>query len=85
MAEPLFSLDQAMAAQRRLRALLDLAEETFPLPALIGMVSDEIEQMRASGRSDVDTARVLSEATGVAIGVDDVCRHYAPPGARQRG
>ncbi|WP_425230079.1 hypothetical protein [Sphingomonas sp.] len=46
------TLPQAMAAQRALRRELDLPDERFPLPAFIGMISDEIEQLRAAGHDD---------------------------------
>ena len=45
--QPTLTLQQAMAAQSKLRDVLGLPEEQFPLPAFIGMISDEIEQLLA--------------------------------------
>ena len=82
--EPGFTLDQAMRAQRQLRAELGLGEERFPLPAFIGMISDEIEQMRQSGRSDADIIAIIEATTGYRIDGGDLERHYAPPEQRRR-
>jgi hypothetical protein len=59
MPDKKVSLEAAMRAQQILRSTLALPEETFSLPAFIGMVSDEIEQMRAAGRPDAETAAIL--------------------------
>ena len=72
-----FTLAEALAAQREMRAALGLAEERFPLPAFIGMVSDEIEQLRVNGKSDAEIAALISEATGRAVGAEDVAQYYA--------
>ena len=85
MSDTTVSLAQALAAQRALRESLGLPDERFPLPAFIGMVSDEIEQARAAGRDDVSIAALLSRETGAMIEADDVARFYAEPEQRGRG
>ena len=85
MTDATVSLPQALAAQRALRESIGLPEERFPLPAFIGMVSDEIEQARAAGRDDASIAELLTGESGVTVSADDVSRFYAPPEQRQRG
>lgn len=77
-----FDLEDGMRAQRALREALGLGPERFPLPAFIGMLSDEIEQMRAAGRSDADVSRIIETATGQRIEPSEIARHYASPEAR---
>ncbi|MBV9992465.1 MAG: hypothetical protein JOZ72_14380 [Alphaproteobacteria bacterium] len=79
-----FTTEQALAAQRELRKRLGLGDETFPLPALIGMLSDEIEKLRARGGTDAEVAATIEHATGKRISPDDVARHYANPEKRRR-
>ncbi|WP_174300487.1 hypothetical protein [Caulobacter sp. S45] len=80
----LFTVAQAVGAQGALRHALGLGPETFALPAFIGMISDEIQQMREAGRSDADILAVITEATGVSVAADDLMRFYAPPEQRRR-
>ncbi len=42
---------QAADAQTALRQALGLPPEQFPLQAFVGMVSDEIEQLRSKGET----------------------------------
>ena len=78
-------LPGAMAARRALREDAGLEEEGFPLPALIGMLSDEIEASRKAGRSDEQIAGLVSGAARIDVTADDVHRYYAEPEARRRG
>ncbi len=48
------------------------------------MISDEIEQLRAAGRSDGDISRLLSQGSGIEIGPEALARFYAGPGGRGR-
>jgi hypothetical protein len=85
MTEPTgFTIEQAIGAQRALRAALGLGDEIFPLPAFVGMISDEIEQMREAGHSDAGVIRIIADATGRTITGDDLARYYAPPDRRRR-
>ena len=77
-----FSVQEAVTVQRELRRALGMEAETFPLPAFIGMISDEIEQFRAAGRSDADIARLIKGTIGRDIDPADIERFYAPPEAR---
>ena len=79
-----FTAEQAVVAQRALRAALGLGAEAFPLPAFIGMISDEVQQMREAGRSDQDVIEIIANATGQEIGAEDLATFYAPPQSRGR-
>lgn len=79
-----FSAEQAVRAQRDLRAALGLGEEAFALPAFIGMISDEIQQMRQAGRTDAEVIDIVAKATGQAISAEDLTRFYASPEDRGR-
>ena len=73
---------QAADAQTALRKALGLPPEQFPLPAFVGMVSDEIEQLRRKGKSDTEIAMLIQNAVGVELQADDIARYYASPEER---
>ena len=73
---------QIATVQTELRRTLGLPEERFSLPSFVGMISDEIEQLRATGRSDTDIADLLTRLSGTPIRAEDVAQHYASPEAR---
>ncbi len=78
-----FTAQEAMAVQRELRRSLGLGPEAFPLPAFIGMISDEIEQFRASGRPDADIVALIKNTIGRDVAPSEIAQHYAPPDARR--
>ncbi len=80
--EESYSLDQALKAQRALRAAAGLSEERFPLSAFVGMVSDEIETLRTQGRSDEEIAHIIGEHSEVRLSAEDIREHYAPADKR---
>ena len=75
--ESTFSVQEAVTVQRELRRALGLAAERFPLPAFIGMISDEIEQFRAGGRSDAEIATLIKGTIGRDVDPSDIARFYA--------
>ena len=77
-----FSVEQAVRTQAALREALGLGPERFPLPAFIGMISDEIEQLRHAGRSDAEIAELVSHSGGAQVSADDLRTFYATPEAR---
>ena len=77
-----FSAQEAVTVQRELRRALGLPAEAFPLPAFIGMISDEIEQFRADGRSDAEIATLIKDAIGRELDPADIARFYARPEER---
>ena len=83
--ELFFTGQQAADAQTALRKALGLPPEQFPLPAFVGMVSDEIEQLRAVGQSNDQIAAIISQVTGVTISAEAIATFYASPEARGHG
>lgn len=79
-----FTLQQSLQARAALRRKLDADVEELPIEALIGMLSDEIEQLRAKGATDGEIAKIISTSAGSIVNAQDVTLHYAPPEKRRR-
>ncbi|MBJ6123298.1 hypothetical protein [Sphingomonas mollis] len=79
---PSFTLPEALRAQQHLRETLGLGEERFPVPAFVNMISDEIEQLRDTGRSDAEIAALIEQASGHELSPDDLARYYTPADER---
>jgi hypothetical protein len=62
-----FSAEQVAMANSALRAALGLLPEKFSSRQFVGMISEEIEGLRAAGRSDADISRILEEAAGIRL------------------
>ncbi len=71
-----------MAARKRLRSTLGLPPETSSAATVVGMISDEIETMRAAGHCDI--ANLVRDAAGQNLGADAIVRFYAPSDERRR-
>ena len=84
-AQKPISLDQALRAQSALRDAAGLAPETFPLSGFVGMISDEIDALRKSGRSDAEIARLIATHSGIEITEAQISENYASPEQRQQG
>ena len=83
--EMTFSAQEAVAVQRELRRSLGLGPEAFPLPAFIGMISDEIDQFRAAGRSDAEIAELIKATVGRDVSTAAIEQFHAPAEARRGG
>ena len=79
---PTYSLGDAIQAQKALREFGGLPPERFPLEAFVGMVSDEIEQLRKLGHGDAEIAGVITRNSKIQITADEIAAHYASPEAR---
>ena len=79
------SLEEALKAQKALRDAAGSGPETFPLPAFIGMISDEVEALRSMGRSDDEIAGLIESSSAVRITADEIREHYATPEERHAG
>lgn len=79
---PTFTGQQAATAQTALRRALGLDPEQFSVPAFIGMVSDEIEQLRTQGKTDDQIAELIEQAIGVKLSAETITRFYATPEER---
>ncbi len=82
MKDERISLEAALKAQGALRADAGLEPETFPVADFVGMISDEIEQLRKKGRSDEQIAAIIRQNAPIEISAAAVTQHYAPPEAR---
>ena len=78
-------LNEALRAQKALRDAAGMAEETFLMPAFIGMVSDEIEQLRKKGLSDEKIASLITSNSKIKVTATELAKYYATPEARQTG
>lgn len=79
-----YSLEEALKAQRALRSAAGLAPETFPKQAFVGMISDEIECLRARGKSDSDIASLIQQNSAIEITPDEIVQFYASPEERHQ-
>lgn len=78
-----FTAQQAAAANTALRAALGLPPQRFATEQLVGMLSDEIEQLRNAGKTDGEIAGLLFESVGLSIRSEEIARFYATPGERR--
>lgn len=83
--EPTFTAEEGFKVQKQMRDALGLGPEAFPLAAFVGMISDEIEQLRAAGKSDADIAAMVNDTIGKTIRPEDIAAHYATPEQRHFG
>ncbi len=74
-----YPLEEAIQAQKALRALAGLEPEEFPIQAFVGMISDEIEQLRTQGHTDAEIARVIGKHSKIEISAAEIAENYAPP------
>lgn len=81
--EPVFTVDQVAACSTALRTALGLPPEHFPLARFVGMISDEIEQLRSNRWSDAEIASLVAESTGSAITAEHIEAHYASADRRR--
>jgi hypothetical protein len=79
-----FTAEDAAKANAVLRGALGLEPQRFSVQQFVGMASDEIEQLRAAGKSDEEIVRLLKGA-GIEVAAADIARYYAPPEARRFG
>ena len=77
-----YSLEEAIQAQSALRNLAGLGPETFPVQAFVGMISDEIEQLRKLGHSDEEIANVIRANSKIDISASEIAENYASPDQR---
>ena len=80
--DKVYSLEEAVKAQKALRTLAGLGPEEFPVQAFVGMISDEIEQLRAMGRTDEEIAGVIRENSESEISAGEIAENYAGPELR---
>ena len=59
-----------------------LPVETFPIQALVGMISDEVEILRTLGHSDEAIATTLQAKAAIPITAAEITDNYASPELR---
>ena len=79
------SLEEALKVQKVLRDAAGSGPEVFPLPAFVGMISDEVETLRDMGKSDREIAAMIEANSAIRITADDIAAHYATPEQRHGG
>ena len=79
-----YAVEQAVRAQKALREAAGLAPEMFPVDAFVGMISDEIEQLRSQGKTDDQIAALIASSSSIEITASDIAEHYASPEARHQ-
>ncbi|AXC09793.1 hypothetical protein ACPOL_0416 [Acidisarcina polymorpha] len=75
-------MEEAVKAQKALRAASGLGPEMFPIQAFVGMISDEIESLRKRGKSDAEIAQLIEENSEIRISPEEIANHYASPEER---
>jgi hypothetical protein len=78
-----YPLFEALKAQQALRTEAGLPPEQFPIPAFVGMISDEVEQLRNNGKSDEQIVALIRQHSSIDITPDELAEHYATPEDRQ--
>ena len=79
-----YPIEQAIRAQNALRQAAGLAPEMFPIQAFVGMISDEIQELRSQGKTDHEIARVITENSSIEITASEIAENYASPEDRQQ-
>jgi len=79
-----YPVEQAVRAQNALREAAGLGPEMFPIQAFVGMISDEIEQLRAQGKTDADIATLIAAHSGIEITASEIAENYASPEDRRQ-
>jgi hypothetical protein len=77
-----YSLEEAVLAQRVLREAAGMGAEMFSVGAFVGMISDEIEALRASGKTDGEIAELIRGNSSIEITAEEIAENYASPEER---
>ncbi len=78
-----FPLEEVMKAQSALRSAARMPPERYPLPQIIGMLSDEIEALRTRGLNDTEIATLIGGNSLIKLEAETIGKYYASP--EQRG
>ncbi len=79
-----YPVEQAVRAQKALREAAGLGPEMFPIQAFVGMISDEIEELRSQGKTDADIAGLISANSSIEITPAEIAESYAPSEDRRQ-
>ena len=78
----MYHVEEAVKAQKTLRAACGLGPELFPIEAFVGMISDEIQALRGAGKSDEDIAQLIRQNSAIQITGAEISENYATPEER---
>ena len=78
----LYPIEEALRAQKALREAAGLGPEQFPIQAFVGMISDEIDELRSRGKSDQDIAKLIESSSDIKISAAEIEENYASPEQR---
>ncbi len=78
----IYPVEEAVRAQKALRALAGLGPEMFPIQAFVGMISDEVETLRNQGHTDEVIAQTIVANSKIVITPAEIAAHYASPEER---
>ena len=85
---PRFTLTNLVAANIRLRDAVGKRPSTFGAAQFVGMIGDEIEDLREAGHGWDKIAALVTSATGTEIDSETIRANHAPrrdpKGERQR-
>jgi hypothetical protein len=79
-----YPIVQAVRAQKALRDAAALGPEMFPIEAFVGMISDEIEQLRSQGKTDGEIAALITRNSDIQITAEEISENYASPENRHQ-
>ena len=65
-----YTMTEAIHAQQALRDAMSLGPETVTEDALVGMLGDEIDQLRRLGENDAQILRRIGDAIGRPLSID---------------
>ncbi|MGF1619410.1 MAG: hypothetical protein ACFCUR_02210 [Rhodomicrobiaceae bacterium] len=77
MAETVFTLADALNAQKALREAAGGQEEPLELIDLVGIGADEVDLLREQDKSWEEIAALIQNATGKSVSADEVEQAYA--------
>ena len=77
MAETVFTLADALNAQKALREAAGGEEEPLELIDLVGIGADEVDLLQEQGKSWEEIAALIQNATGKSVSADEVEQAYA--------
>ena len=78
----MYPVEEAIRAQKALREAAGLGPEMFPIQAFVGMISDEIQHLRAQGKTDEEIASLIAANSSIQITPCEISENYASPETR---
>jgi len=78
----MYPLEEALKAQKALRAAAGLGPEQFPVQAFVGMISDEVESLRKRGTKDEEIVALIRQNSAIELTAAELAENYASPEER---